>query len=256
MAWAGATPTNLDVTTKGAPNHSSIASASVSPANDALIAAGMSTEGNISRTLDSYSSGFSVTAAGWTVNVSVEHGSSPGRPLTGIGTAIATSSPGSGTVTATWSGAKATSAIHVNQITSGFDTTTPIVAANNSTDIVQGTTTTPSWSMNQALASDGLAISQSAPFDDGVGGPTHTAGTNWTELADAVSGDLGSQSQEQDTDNTVSATLSAAPDRQSWVAIELNAAAVAGGRIMSSLAHYGGLAGMGGIAGKGGGLAS
>lgn len=34
------------------------------------------------------------------------------------------------------------------------------------------------------------------------------------------------------------------------------AAAVAGGRIMSSLAHHGGLAGMGGIAGAGGGLAA
>lgn len=37
---------------------------------------------------------------------------------------------------------------------------------------------------------------------------------------------------------------------------EKPAAAPAGGRIMSSLANHGGLAGLGGIAGKGGGLAA
>jgi len=36
---------------------------------------------------------------------------------------------------------------------------------------------------------------------------------------------------------------------------EIEAAAVVGGRIMSSLARHGGLAGHGGIAGQGGGLA-
>lgn len=164
----------------------------------------------------------------------------------------------------------------------------PATGSNNIVTAYSGTATANAiWAYSETSASNGVGSSSGSS----TGNTNNPAATFTTDAAtgkilalfmclgadfDPFTPD-GSETERQDTDtgggstttdfavhcmelaatggsDTVSSTGSTS-DHWLTLAIELNAAAAASGRIMSSLAAGGGLAHLGGIAGRGGGLA-
>lgn len=168
-----------------------------------------------------------------------------------VGPSSGTSLPVRVTISATVSDATAS----VNEY-SDVDGTTPRDSLFSAT---YSATNTATVDVTDSATGDLVVDGNGASFPTGR---TWTVGASQTERTNFVAGGAGSYnmtSEEAGASGTVTMSWEASAGgggRNGVImACSLNPAAGGGGRIMSSLARCGGLAGAGGIAGKGGGLA-
>lgn len=158
-----------------------------------------------------------------------------------------------GVVTADYSGDQSSGVIFNVTEWADADLSTPITQSDS--DTATGTSTSL---VLAAFGSEGAAfmsVGVSVATPDNI---VHEGGS-WAYLNDELGTTVPNVSSRtaqlaaEDTTPTFSWDTSSV---YRGLAAEIAAAVAAGGRIMSSLAHHGGLAGMGGIAGAGGGLAA
>lgn len=228
-----ATPTSLEevFSTFSA----TMVSSSLSPDGDALIVIPLSWRQGVDRTLSSITSGFSTGT--WTIEVASDaFGDDPSNTRCAIAWAITDSSPGSGTVTATFSAAVAASMMDVMQVASDFDTTTPIAQSKTTgeTSPSDGTLTdtfdsTPND--NSMLICTGAGYSLSS---------TINGDTGWTKLNAQTTGNLGWGSFYADGSNGTGygIVLGATPDQALTIAAVEVQEVQGGGGSIAPQAHY------------------
>lgn len=100
--------------------------------------------------------------------------------------AQAGASPGSATVTPSWTNATTRTAMHVIEIASGFNTSTPVPAASEASNTTTGTTL--AVTLGQSLGAGSMAIGFVGSISDSDG---ITPGTDFTELRETDSGGAG-----------------------------------------------------------------
>lgn len=229
MAWGGSTPTLLDSQTSNLV-FSSLTTGSVSPSASALVIAFVVADGNVARTLDDVSSGFTMSTA-WSESIDVENTGGTGNPLGGVWWGITAASPGSGTVTATLSGNKSDGVLYVIEVASGFNSSSPI--AQTVTDTAETTSTSPTVSFSTTPDADNLLLGAIAVHAEGstTGGPDITPGSGWTEfetphvLVDEFSGNCVHADGSNGAALNFTLAASPAPTLQTIVGIEIAAAA-------------------------------
>jgi hypothetical protein len=220
-----AAPTHLNTTVDPSGSITSKQSSSISPtANSLLIAvvALMNASGtfNVTGVTDTLSG-----TGSWTVHQQA-HGTASNRYSVAIMTAQAGSSPGSGTVTVSWTNNSARTVLSICEIT-GHSTSAPVPqgAANTGT----GNALTVTLGSTPAATSCVVAA-----VNTGAGNGSVAAGTGFTELVETVSGgslqsDLQIQYDLASADATADWGTTLATFNNAGVAIEIAEAGGGGG---------------------------
>lgn len=216
-------PTYLVEGADATTNHASVSTASASPTADALVVLSGTYREGTNQTCTA-SSAFSVTGAGWTIfeagyeaSVSVE---------SYIAFAIATSSPGSGAATCTYSTGADRSALHLMEVTSGWDTGD---ALNEATDTYSSGTTD---NLNISAGSDTAGVlyisfvgSRGATANAPGDGETTVRETDSTGTSSSL---ISTQYKVGDGAHIFSTTRGGGSANHSGGIIEVNDAAAAG----------------------------
>lgn len=167
-----------------------VSSTSISPDGDALlIAFTYNISGFGAKSVSSVVSDAGLNTSTWTL-IAEYDSTGANRPSISAWWAIADSSAGSGTVTATWDDSTDTRKIFIAQIDAGFDSSTPIRAAS----ITGGAITTdasPQFTLPETPASDSILFSAWTCNDADSGAPD----SGWTELNDTAGGNVATYYQ-------------------------------------------------------------
>ena len=225
------TPSYISETTSTSAS-TSVTTASFTPTANALvlISIGLGTftsdPGTISVSSDTFGAGMGAWTSIGQANVS---GSNPWRVA--VFWAIAGASPGSGTVTLGWSVNSARQSLHVWEVASGYDSTTPIVLASVGTNTFTGASGsgTLDVTLGSTPAATSLACGTIVSSGDGAG---ITPGTGFTELRETDSGGSPSGTLQTEYDATpvdTSVDWSDLALEGAGVAFEIQEAAASGG---------------------------
>lgn len=235
------TPTVLNSTAQT--NSSAVStSGSVSPAANALlvvIAGTTAGSGGAQFANPTIADTFSGGSLTWTRQVQFEQASTSSA-ATVIFTAQTGATPGSGTVSVTWPTASTRRVIHVCQVATDFNTTTPVaqVASGGSGPATTLSLTLPGTPAASSLVMGGVVSRGDSDVDA-------TAGANFTELVDtAASTNTNLQVQYDAASATTTVDWSALGTLNAGVAIEIAAAAAGGDDFRVQTLEIGGQLGM------------
>lgn len=192
-----ATPTVLDTVAVNA-SSTTIASNSISPAGNAFLLVTVSAFGGNASLPASIGETFSPNLS-WT-QYSVEQGSGT-RSTVAIFVAQTGATPGSGVVTVTLNAASARRVLHVVQIASGFNTSTPVTQSKTNTGTTAATVTLDALPAATSLVLGVLSI-------NGTTSPRATPGATFSELVET--GISSTSAQEVQYDNA------SAPQTVDW----------------------------------------
>lgn len=188
LLWSGTSTSNV----------TSLASGNISPSANALliIALGVLKASAPAPTI----TGASTTLSGigsWTVRANVSGSASNVQEQAFI-TAQAGATPGTGTVTATWTNASNVNTMSVYEVT-GHNTTTPVAQEKTGT----GTSASPSITLDSTPTSTSLVLGLVCSRADSGG---ITPGANYTELADILADGPVDLAHEVEFDRTSATT--------------------------------------------------
>lgn len=192
------TPTAPTAAVNNNNSHASLASGSFTPTGSALVIACSAASG-ANQTFTNFTSTFAT--GGWTTAVNSAVGGTGEHRVT-LGWAIATATPGAGTVQTNWGANVSAGVLFVVEIDTGFDTSTPIAQTDSAT-AASGT----SLADNFAAAPDttSMLVACGIGGDDNFGAQEADAHTGWILLEQFVFSGQRKPNTQYDTGTTLTA---------------------------------------------------